>query len=133
MQYLVEKVELSDDKEQLIFHTRSVSDCRRLWSQLYGQSIDYTEGHKPIPFDIIEDFPNDTKLDILIDTNQILNVLNYLEVELKFHEFLAPGTAEQFRKQLESGEKPLAPARRDAEPHDEPHDEPVDDRKYSPK
>lgn len=128
MQYLVEKVELFLDKEQLIFYTRSVSDCRRLWSQLYGQSIDYTEGHKPIPFDIIEDFPNDTKLDILIDTDQILNVLNYIEVELQFYEFLAPGTTELFQKQLEPAKIP--PSREEAEPHKDSMD---DDRKYSPK
>lgn len=78
MQYRIEIVKISEDKEQLIFHTRDVSDCKRLWSQLYGQSRDYTEGHNPIPFDIQENSPKDTTLDILINSDQILRVLTYL-------------------------------------------------------
>lgn len=129
MQYRIERVELSEDKEQLIFHTRDVSDCKRLWCQLYGQSRDRTDGHMPIPFDIQEDSPNDTTLDILIDTNRILNVLTYLEVELKFYNFLAPGTTAEIQKQLEVSEK--SPAQHQG---GEPHQEPVDhERRYSPK
>ncbi len=101
MQYVVEKVELSADKERLIFHTKSVTNCKRLWSQLYGQLLDVTEGRKSVPYDIQEDIPSGTALEIEIDTDQIVKVLTYLEVESKFNNFLLSGTTEQVRKLIE--------------------------------
>lgn len=108
MQYLVEKVELFLDKEQLTFHLRSVDDCRRLWAQLYGQLLDVTEGRKAIPYEIQVDIPDADTLDIFIYSDQIPNVLTHLEVECEFYKILAPGTTAEVMKQLEVNKKPTA-------------------------
>ncbi len=129
MQYLIEKVELAEDKEHLIFHTRDNDDCGRLWSQLAGQLLDVVEGRKSIPYNLPEESPPGNRLEIEGDTDQLFKVLTYLEVELKFYKFLAPGTTAEIQKQLEVSAK--SPAHHeDGEPHKEPVD---DERKYSPK
>lgn len=102
---LITDVVLSDDKEHIIFHTKDKSDSNRLWSQLAGQALDRTEGRRPIPYNMPEDFPVGTTLEVEADTDQIILLLEYLEIEMKDSRFLVPGTTERIRKQIESYEK----------------------------
>lgn len=104
IEILVTEVELSEDREHLIFHVRNNDDCGRLWSQLAGQALDRTEGRRPIPYNMPEDTPIGTTLEIEADTDQLLKVLAYLEIELKFCRFLAPGTTERIQNQIISCE-----------------------------
>lgn len=101
---LVSEVEISQDRECLIFHTRDNDDCGRLWCQLAGQLLDVTEGRKSIPYNMPEDTPPGTTLEVEGDTDQLLKLLTYLEVELEYYRFLAQGTTEQIQKQIESAE-----------------------------
>jgi len=87
---LITDVELADDREHLIFHTKDNDDCNRLWSQLAGQLMDITEGRQSIPYNMPEDVP----------PGAILEIEGDLEIELKFYKFLAPGTTERIRKHI---------------------------------
>lgn len=129
MRYLIEKVEMTEDKEHLIFHTKDNDDCGRLWSQLAGQLLDVHEGRRSIPYNLPEDSPSGTRLEIEGDTDQLFKLLTYLEDELKFYRFLAPGAVKQIHDQLNPGQL-LAVKHEDGESQQDPAD---DDRKYSPK
>lgn len=105
LEILITKVELSDDREHLYLHTRNYEDCNRLWSQLAGQALDRTEGRRPIPYNIPEDPPESLVLDVESDTDKLVLVLQYLEIELKGRSFLSAGTTERIRKQITITEK----------------------------
>lgn len=122
------EVELTKDLEHLIFSAKDNPDCKRLWSQLAGQLLNPAEEGQKIYYNMPEDFPEGTTLEIEGDTDQLLLLLEFLEKQ-KEGKFLSSGTTEKIRNQLKANEE--IPATHDA---GESHQEPVDtERKYSPK
>lgn len=105
LEVLITKVEISEDKEHLLFHTRNRKDCDCLWAQLAGQALDRTEGRKPILYNLPEDPPQELIIDVESDTDQLLLLLEYLEIELKDEVFLAEGTTDSIRKKISNSEK----------------------------
>lgn len=105
LEMLITEVKLSEDKEHLSLHTKSVKDCDCLWAQLAGQALDQTEGHQPILYNMPEEPPKSPVLVIEADTDQILLLLKYLENDLKDLAFLPKGTTESILEQIINSEK----------------------------
>lgn len=105
LEVLITKVEISEDNEHLLFQTRNRKDCDCLWAQLAGQALDRTEGRKPILYNLPEDPPQELIIDVESDTEQLLLLLEYLEIELKDEAFLAEGTTDRIRKQISNSDK----------------------------
>lgn len=105
LEILILKVELSDDGQHLILHTKNVQDCGYLWSQLSGQASHEADGYEPIQYDMPKDPPDSPVLNIVANTDQIVLLLRYLEHDKKHLALLSEGTTARIEKQIANSEK----------------------------
>ncbi len=97
---IISKIELSDDNEKLIFHTRNDAHCNSLWTQLAGQSLYATEGRERILYDMPPDPPASNVIEIESDTVQLVALLEYLESDFLNGVFLPKGIADRVKHHI---------------------------------